>query len=141
MKTNSGPHLQQSNIDASNTGPTSPGDGSLALSMGSTPTQAFAPAQPKEASRPNDYFGRRLRLARPKSPSPAAHQRPPPPPDAGRNMAWAAPRRPGCGGVAGRVDLCCQAMMRSFPAWEADYPSVPSSKYQTVARDRRILRV
>jgi hypothetical protein len=48
MKTKSGPHLGWPNIDANNTGPAYIGDGSLASSMGSTPTQAFAPCDPWE---------------------------------------------------------------------------------------------
>jgi hypothetical protein len=42
MKTKSGPHLWWPNIYGSNTGPTSPGDGRLALSTKSTLTQAFS---------------------------------------------------------------------------------------------------
>jgi hypothetical protein len=34
-----------------------------------------------------------------------------------------------------------QAMMRFSPAWEADYPDIPSSGYQTIEKDRRILHI
>jgi hypothetical protein len=137
MKTKSGPHLGWPNIDANNTGPAYIGDGSLASSMGSTPTQAFAPCDPWErpdltATSGEVSASHDLRLHCPQ---------PLPPPDEGRNVERAAPRRPRRAGVGGLTGLCCQAMMRFSPVWEEDCPDVPSSKYRTVAKDRRILRV
>jgi hypothetical protein len=131
------PHLQRPNIDASNTGLASPGDGNLALSVRSTPTQPFTPHNLRErlsltttSGKDSAWHDLSLRCSQPLNAPPQVH-----------NMTQAAPRRPRRVGAARRANLCCQAMMRFSPAWEADCPDIPSSKYQIVATDRRILRV